>query len=91
MKMTLDHQPPTHHQELDVSNISGVTYRIWTKLKSYLFGTILNRCQVSQGHLSFGHMSISAISLLLLNKFLPNFECRFLGPTLLNAIPQGNI
>ena len=67
-----NHRPPTHPQELNVSNVSPVTDPILTKLKSYLSETIINRCQVSRGHLSmhnlsWGHiMSISAISQLLL-------------------------
>ena len=31
-------------------------------------------------HLSLRHLSISAISQLLLVRFWPNFKCRFLGP-----------
>ena len=92
MKMTL-----VHH-ELNVSNISAVSDPIWTKLKSCLFGTICNRFQVSRWHLSMQHFSRghicpyqSAISQLLLNQFWSNIEGRFLGPSLPDAICQGNV
>ena len=51
---------------------------------------------MSRQHLSWGHLSISAISLLLLTWFWPNFKISFLGPSLtdvdcLSDICQSNV
>ena len=40
------------------------------------------RWYLSRQHLSWWHLSISAISQLLLARFWPNFKGRFLGPSL---------
>ena len=42
-------------------------------------------------HLSWRHLSISGISQLLLNRFGPNFESRFVGQYLKDAHFQGDI
>ena len=85
------HHPPPH--KLNVRIISAVTDLIWTKLQSKLSGSIFNRCQLSQWHssrqhLSWGHLSISAITQLILNQVWQNFKGKFLGPSLLDAIHQ---
>ena len=63
--------------------------KIWVEWKNerewHTLGLFNIRCHVLPGHLS-----ISAISQLLLNQFWPNFEGRFLGSSLLDAICQDN-
>ena len=62
-----------------ISNISAVTGPIWTKFKTKGPGNIYNRLQLSPRHLSWGHLSISAISQLLLARFGSDFKQRVLG------------
>ena len=71
--------------------VSAVIDTIWTKLETDLFGTIFNRCQVSREHLSMQHLSWRHMSISAISQFWPNFEGRFLGPSLPDAICQGNI
>ena len=67
-----------------ISKISAFTDSIWTKLKRQVPGTIITRCKFSlwlfsRQHMSWGHLSISAISQLLLARFGSNFKQRVLG------------
>ena len=56
-QLNLTHHPlATHHQELNINNISAVDIRIWTKLKNNLFGTNFNRFQVLRGNLSMQYL-----------------------------------
>ena len=76
-----------------ISNISAVTNPFWTKLKSYLLGRSWTDvkyygdiwpCNICPGDIC------PYQQYLLLNQFWPNFEGRFLGPFLREAICQGN-
>merc|ERR1711942_285933 len=72
-----------------ISNISAVTGPIWIKLYTKGPGNIYNRLQLPprhlfRKHLSWGHLSISAISQLLLAQFGSNFKQRVLGTNTTN-------
>ena len=65
-------------------------YRIGSSLTKYYTFTLDNLRPFSNGHLSmehlsWQHLSISAIYQLLLAWFWPNFKCRFLGISLTEA------
>ena len=67
-----------------------------TSLAKYYTFTLDNLRQFSNGHLSMQplllrHLSISAISQMLLTRFWPNFKVSFLGPSLTDVTCQDDI
>ena len=74
-------------------HISALTGPILTRLYSWVPGTLFDRCKLSQWHLSrqdlsSQHLSLLVISQLLLARYWPNFQgrfLRFLWPSLRDA------
>ena len=90
-------QAQTHNlgQSVQCSNIIS-NFSAWLRLKAKIGLHTTNSFQLSlwhlsRQHLSWLHLSISAISQLFLTRFCPNFKGRFLKQSLSEANCQGNI